>query len=193
VKLYWGTVCLYLQFSISQQLWTKITELWPNPNSSSYHLRGVEGSCADHLTRILYGRYAANVYTYYYLYSVTPHSFIPDLKPSFSASPSHCSLPFLFHDWHSGFPGLLTNTSAHIYFSVILFSTFLVVDSICWLLLAFSALTLLVGRQEGHPACKNWVVGCWRGYLSGASTWPSWCHCHSLSLASVKSTFVLLF
>jgi len=32
----------------------------------------------------------------------------------------------------------------------------------------FSALTLLVGRQEGHPACKNWVVGCWRGYLSGA-------------------------
>jgi len=32
---------------------------------------------------------------------------------------------------------------------------------------AFSALTLLVGRQEGHPACKNWVVGCWRGYLSG--------------------------
>jgi len=26
---------------------------------------------------------------------------------------------------------------------------------------AFSALTLLVGWQEGHPACKNWVVGCW--------------------------------
>ena len=33
---------------------------------------------------------------------------------------------------------------------------------------AFSALTLLVWRQEGHPACKNWVVGCWHGYLSGA-------------------------
>ena len=33
---------------------------------------------------------------------------------------------------------------------------------------AFSALTLLVGRQEGHPACKNRVVGYWRGYLSGA-------------------------
>jgi len=30
----------------------------------------------------------------------------------------------------------------------------------------FSALTLLVGRQEGHPASKNWVVGCWHGYLS---------------------------
>jgi len=32
---------------------------------------------------------------------------------------------------------------------------------------AFSPLMLLVGRQEGHPACKNKVVGCWRGYLSG--------------------------
>ena len=32
----------------------------------------------------------------------------------------------------------------------------------------FSALTLLVGRQEGHPACKNWAVRYWRGYLSGA-------------------------
>ena len=31
-----------------------------------------------------------------------------------------------------------------------------------------SALTLLVGRQEGHLACKNGVVGCWHGYLSGA-------------------------
>ena len=37
--------------------------------------------------------------------------------------------------------------------------------SMCKLLYAFSALTLLVGRQEGHPACKNRVVGCWRGYL----------------------------
>jgi len=24
------------------------------------------------------------------------------------------------------------------------------------MLIAFSALTLLVGRQEGHPACKKW-------------------------------------
>ena len=34
--------------------------------------------------------------------------------------------------------------------------------------LVFSALTLLVGWQEGHLVCKKWVVGCWRGYLSGA-------------------------
>jgi len=34
-------------------------------------------------------------------------------------------------------------------------------------ILAFSALTLLVGRQEGHPACKSWLVRYWHGYLSG--------------------------
>ena len=45
----------------------------------------------------------------------------------------------------------------------------------CWLsciltcgMNPFSALMLLVWRQEGHPACKNWMVGCWHGYLSAA-------------------------
>ena len=33
---------------------------------------------------------------------------------------------------------------------------------------AFRALTLLVGRQEGHLACKKLEVGCQSGYLSGA-------------------------
>ena len=33
---------------------------------------------------------------------------------------------------------------------------------------AFSALTLLVGRQEGHLACKKLSGGVWCGYLSGA-------------------------
>ena len=33
---------------------------------------------------------------------------------------------------------------------------------------AFTALTLLVGRQEEHPAFKNWVMRCWCGCLSGA-------------------------
>jgi len=45
---------------------------------------------------------------------------------------------------------------------------------------------------------KQRVVQCWRGYLSGASEAqtcirPSWCHCHSLSLDSVKSRSVLPF
>jgi len=62
---------------------------------------------------------------------------------------------------------------------------------------AFSALTLLVGRQEGHPACKK-LSG---GVLAWLSVWselqtcicPSWRHCHSLSFASVKSRLVLPF
>jgi len=54
------------------------------------------------------------------------HSFIPGLKPPFSANPSHCSLPCLFPDWLHGFPGLFTDTSEHIrfYCLVSLFSTF---------------------------------------------------------------------
>ena len=61
----------------------------------------------------------------------------------------------------------------------------------------FSALTLLVGRQEGHPVCKklSGEVLAWLSVWSEVQTyiWPSWCHCHSLSLASVKSTLVLPF
>ena len=32
----------------------------------------------------------------------------------------------------------------------------------------FSALTLLVGRQEGHPTCKNWMLVCCGDDLTGA-------------------------
>jgi len=55
------------------------------------------------------------------------------------------------------------------------------------LIVSISALMLLVGWQEGHPACKKleWGVQ--------TCIWPSWCHCHSLSLASVKSRLVLPF
>ena len=74
----------------------------------------------------------------------------------------------------------------------------------CWVFLnwdlaycAFSALTLLVGRQEGHPACKKLSGGvlAWLSVWSEVHTciWPNWCHCHSLSLASVKSRLVLPF
>ena len=65
------------------------------------------------------------------------------------------------------------------------------------LLCVFSALTLLVGRQEGHPACKKLSGGvlAWLSVWSEVQTWiwPSRCHCHSLSLASVKSRLVLPF
>ena len=74
---------------------------------------------------------------------------------------------------------------------------------------AFSALTLLVGRQEEHPACKNWVMVCWTHHHSSVLVllsvwsevqivciWSSWCHCHPktpLSLASFKSRFQTCF
>ena len=64
---------------------------------------------------------------------------------------------------------------------------------------AFSALTLLVGWQEGHSACKkvNGGVLAWLSVWGKVQIcrWPSWCHCHSLSesLASVKSILVLPF
>jgi len=54
----------------------------------------------------------------------------------------------------------------------------------------------LLGGRKGIRPLKNWAVGCWHGYLSGAwcwRIWPSWCHCHSLSLAPVKSRLVLPF
>jgi len=61
----------------------------------------------------------------------------------------------------------------------------------------FSALTLLVGRQEGHSAYKKLSGGllAWLSVWSKVQTciWPSWCHCHSLSLASLKSRLVLPF
>ena len=62
---------------------------------------------------------------------------------------------------------------------------------------AFSALTLLVGRQEGHPVCRKQSGGvlAWLSAWSEVQTCtrPSWCHCHSLSLVSVKSRLVLPF
>jgi len=62
---------------------------------------------------------------------------------------------------------------------------------------AFSALTLLLGRQEGHPACKKLSDGvlAWLSVWSELQTCicPSLFHCHSLSVASVKSRLVLPF
>ena len=56
---------------------------------------------------------------------------------------------------------------------------------------------LYLERQEGHLACKKLSGGvlAWLSVWSEvqACIWPSWCHCHSLSLASVKSRLVLPF
>ena len=54
-------------------------------------------------------------------------------------------------------------------------------------------MALLIGRQEGHLACKKLsdVMLTWLNWLSvwgemQICIWPSWCHCHSLFLAPVN-------
>jgi len=60
----------------------------------------------------------------------------------------------------------------------------------------FSALTLLIGWQEAHPACKK-LSGGMLAWLCvwvklQICIWPSWCHCHSLSLAPVNPDWFYL-
>jgi len=61
---------------------------------------------------------------------------------------------------------------------------------------AFNALTLLIGRQEGHPACikLSGVMLVWLSVWGEVQIciWPSRCHCHSLSCCC-KSRLVLPF
>jgi len=62
-----------------------------------------------------------------------------------------------------------------------------IVYAVCYFKCAhpFSALMLLVA-QEGHLACKNWVVGCWHGYLS-------WARCRfAYGPADATATYFLL-
>jgi len=62
---------------------------------------------------------------------------------------------------------------------------------------AFSALTLLVGWQEGHPACRKLSDGVleWLSVWSKVQIciWPSLCHCHSVSCFSkIQIAFTFL-
>jgi len=56
--------------------------------------------------------------------------------------------------------------------------------------IAFSTLTLLIGWQEEHPACKKLSGGMLAWLYVWVKVqiciWPSWCHCHSLSPAPVN-------
>jgi len=68
----------------------------------------------------------------------------------------------------------------------------------CNLILPFSALTLLVGWQEGHPACKNWVMGCWHDYLTQARCRFAYSPAdpnatHSLLLQEIQTGFCFTF
>ena len=61
---------------------------------------------------------------------------------------------------------------------------------------AFSAIwRCWLGGRKGIRPVKNWVVGCWRGCVwvkVQICIWPSWCHCHSLSLAPVNPDWFYL-
>jgi len=76
---------------------------------------------------------SANSHTYYYLVFHHPLTFIPGLKPSFSANLSHSHpFPFPLQDSLHGFPRLFIVISEHICFVllVFLFLHFLVVGSV---------------------------------------------------------------
>ena len=64
----------------------------------------------------------------------------------------------------------------------------------CFITKPPGVLMLLVGRQEGHKKLSGGVLA-WLSFWSEVQTCirPSWCHCHSLSLASVKSRFGFTF
>ena len=57
-----------------------------------------------------------------------------------------------------------------------------------WIKIAFSALTLLVGRQEGHPACKK-LSG---GVLAWLSVWSKVQTCIWPSFSKIKIGFTFL-
>jgi len=56
------------------------------------------------------------------------------------------------------------------------------------MVLAFSALTLLVGRQEGHPACKK-LSG---GVMAWLSVWSEVQTCIAYGPADATATHCLL-
>jgi len=53
----------------------------------------------------------------------------------------------------------------------------------CWL-----------SSKKGIQPVKNWVMGCWHGYLFGEveiCMRPNWCHCHSLSRLVLSFSYQL--
>ena len=116
-------------------------------------------------------------------YTTSSTTFSTNIK-SLSNMKLTCSV--LWHCW-LGVRKSIRRDDVLVWLSLVSFKSRLVLP---FLLFAFSALTLLVGRQEGHPACKKLSDGVlvWLSVCSEVQTciWPSWCHCHSLSLALVK-------
>ena len=74
------------------------------------------------------------------------------------------------------------------YFLKILYCTLFDMPSLLWR-------CWLGGRKGIRPVKNSGGVPVWLSVWNKVQTciWPGWCHCHSLSLASVKSRFVLPF
>jgi len=88
-------------------------------------------------------------------YVICKNSFIPRCLFHFFVIANQCTIRFSFFSFFSTFA-----------LSFVVFT-----NKEIWKLkvtIAFSALTLLVRCQEEHLACKNWVMRCWCGCLSGA-------------------------
>ena len=87
----------------------------PPYDCASYRVRGVGGSCAEHLTVESYTIIISLQSYFYYLYSIT-HSLFHSRLKSFIFCKSSLPQPFLFllRDSLYGFPRLFTPTSEHI-------------------------------------------------------------------------------
>jgi len=127
--------------------------------------------------------YVANIYTKQrnWLHRSLPSTSVYDLLLLFRSRPHD--------DWHSN-KSLQTIPDKQSRFDLIIHSIlFILLPSVhwrCWL-----------GDRKGIRPVKKLSAGvlAWLSVWSEVQTciWPSWCHCHSLSLASVKSRLVLPF
>ena len=93
----------------------------------SCRVRGVDGSCAKHLTVESYMVVMLLNFILIIISFPSPTlSFIPDLKSSFSANPSHCSLSFSSSGLTTWIPQTFSVISEQIrfYFLVFLLNTF---------------------------------------------------------------------
>ena len=92
----------------------------------SYPVRGVDGSCAEHLTAESYTVIICQQSYLLLLVFHHPLTLIPGLKLSFSANPSHRSFSFSSSGFTTWIPQTVYCTSEHIrlYFLVFLFYTF---------------------------------------------------------------------
>ena len=84
-------------------------------------VRGVDGSCAKHLTVESLRSFMLLTVILIISFLSPTHSFIPGLKPSFSANPSHRSLSFSSSGLTTWIPQTFTVTSEHIRFYFLVF------------------------------------------------------------------------